>query len=61
MCELGAHTMDIALTSRGEPADLPVGEIALSILAPNVSTAPAAADTALDQPAAFTSAISSSP
>jgi len=37
MCELGAHTMDIALTSGGEPADLPVGAIALSILAPGVS------------------------
>ena len=46
MCELGAHTMDLALTSGGEPADLPVGEMAWSILAPNVSTAPAAADTA---------------
>jgi chromosome segregation ATPase len=41
MCELGAHTMDLALTSGGEPADLPVGEMALSILAPNVSAAPA--------------------
>jgi hypothetical protein len=45
MCELGAHTMDLALTSGGEPADLPVGEMALSILAPGVSTAPATADT----------------
>jgi hypothetical protein len=45
MCELGAHTMDLALTSGGEPADLPVGEMALSILAPNVSAAPATADT----------------
>ena len=61
MCELGAHTMDIALTSGGEPADLPVGEMALSILAPEVSAAPAIADAALDQPAVFTSAISSSP
>jgi chromosome segregation ATPase len=41
MCELGAHTMDIALTSGAEPSDLPVGEIALSILAPGVSTVPA--------------------
>jgi hypothetical protein len=45
MCELGAHTMDIALTSGDEKTDLPVGEVALSILAPNVSTAPAPADT----------------
>jgi hypothetical protein len=45
MCELGAHTMDIALTSGGEPADFPVGEMALSILAPGVSAAPATADT----------------
>jgi DNA repair exonuclease SbcCD ATPase subunit len=45
MCELGAHTMELALTSGGQPADLPVGEIALSILAPNVSTAPVTADT----------------
>ena len=45
MCELGAHTMDLALTSGAEPADLPVGEMALSILAPNVSAAPATAET----------------
>jgi chromosome segregation ATPase len=45
MCELGAHTLDLALTSGGELADLPVGAMALSILAPNVSTAPATADT----------------
>jgi hypothetical protein len=45
MCELGAHTMDLALTSGGEKTDLPVGEMALSILAPNISAAPATADT----------------
>jgi hypothetical protein len=45
MCELGAHTLDLALTSGGESADLPVGVMALSILAPNVSAAPATADT----------------
>jgi hypothetical protein len=34
MCELGAYTMDVAL-SRGQPNDhLPVGEVAPSILAP---------------------------
>ena len=46
MCELGAHSLDLALTSDGEPAGLPVGEMALSILAPRVSAAPAIADTA---------------
>jgi hypothetical protein len=46
MCELGAHTLDLALTSGSEPADSPVGEMALSILAPSVSRAPATADTA---------------
>jgi len=45
MCELGAHTMDLALTSGGEPADLPGGEMAMSIQAPPVSAAPATADT----------------
>ena len=36
MCELGAYTMDLALTDRQEMADLPVGAVALNILgAPN--------------------------
>jgi hypothetical protein len=34
MCELGAYTMDIALTGPGESENFPVGEVALSILAP---------------------------
>jgi hypothetical protein len=45
MCELGAHTMELALTAGGEPAGLPVGEMALSILAPGVAAASASADT----------------
>ena len=39
MCELGAYTMDLALTAGGEADHLPVGEVALSILArPEPST-----------------------
>jgi hypothetical protein len=45
MCELGAHTMDLALTAAGETDHLPVGEMALSILAPSSSAAPVTADT----------------
>jgi hypothetical protein len=45
MCELGAHTMDLALTAGGETDHLPVGEVALSILAPGGSTLLATADT----------------
>lgn len=44
MCELGAHAIERALTD--EEADhLPVGEIALDILAPSVSTSLASAGT----------------
>jgi hypothetical protein len=46
MCELGAYTMDLALTSGGEMDSLPVGEMALSILAPNGPIAPATSDIA---------------
>jgi hypothetical protein len=46
MCELGAYTLDLALTSGGETASLPVGEVALSILAPVGPIAPATADIA---------------
>jgi chromosome segregation ATPase len=35
MCELGAHAMDIALTAGGGKDHLPVGEVALRILAPS--------------------------
>jgi DNA repair exonuclease SbcCD ATPase subunit len=47
MCELGAHTMDLALTAggEGETDNLPAGEVALSIFAPPGSTSPAIADT----------------
>jgi predicted nucleic acid-binding Zn-ribbon protein len=45
MCELGAHTMDLALTAGGETDRLPVGEVALSILASSGSTSLATADT----------------
>jgi hypothetical protein len=38
MCELGAYTMDLALTAGGETHSLPAGEVALSILAPPGST-----------------------
>ncbi len=38
MCELGAYTMDLALTERRETAELPVGAVALNILAaPNLA------------------------
>ena len=46
MCELGAYTLDLALTSGAETASLPVGEVALSILAPVGPIAPATADIA---------------
>ena len=67
MCELGAFTMELALGSGRKADPLPVGDVALSILASPGSAAPAGAETkwgsvALTrQPAAFTSAISSSP
>jgi hypothetical protein len=38
MCELGAYTMDLALTAGGETHNLPAGEVALSILATPGST-----------------------
>ena len=45
MCELGAHTMDLALTAGGETDRLPVGEVALSILSRSGPTSLATADT----------------
>jgi hypothetical protein len=52
MCELGAVTMDAALGAGRDPDPLPVGEVALNILAsPSVTP----------QPASFTSASNSSP
>ena len=35
MCELGAYTIDLALTVRRESAELPVGAVARDILAPS--------------------------
>lgn len=53
MCELGAFTMDVALGAGRKPDHLPVGEVALSILA---------APSVISQPTAvLTSASSSSP
>jgi len=34
MCALGAYTMDLALRAGAETDHLPVGEVALGILAP---------------------------
>jgi hypothetical protein len=34
MCELAAYTLDLALTANRKTAALPVGEMALNILAP---------------------------
>jgi hypothetical protein len=45
MCELGAYNMDLALGAGQQPDHLPVGEVALGILAPAASAAPIAADT----------------
>jgi DNA repair exonuclease SbcCD ATPase subunit len=44
MCELGAYTMDLALTASQQSDHLPVGEVALSILAPSDPAPAAAAD-----------------
>jgi hypothetical protein len=65
MCELGAFTMELAL-GHGRKADhLSVGDVALGILASSGSAVPANPETSsvalTPQPAAFTSAISSSP
>jgi chromosome segregation ATPase len=45
MCELGAHAMDIALTAGGAKDHLPVGEVALRILAPSSTASLTTADT----------------
>ena len=45
MCELGAFTMDLALGADRKADPLPVGDIALSILASPGSAAPASAET----------------
>ena len=72
MCELGAFTMDLALGSGRKADHLPVGDVALSILASPGSAAPASRPRRAVSSgmfafarrlslAAFTSAISSSP
>ncbi len=45
MCELGAFTMELALGSGRKADPLPVGDVALSILASPGSAAPASAET----------------
>lgn len=45
MCELGAFTMELALGAGRKADPLPVGDVALSILASPGSTAPAGAET----------------
>lgn len=45
MCELGAYTLDIALSSRGTTDQLPVSAVALNILASPGSTPPRIAKT----------------
>ena len=44
MCELGAYTMDLALLVGAETEHLPVGEVALRILAPPGSAPQVIAD-----------------
>ena len=44
MCELGAYTMDLTLSAGPRKDDLPVGEVARSILAPSDSHSRIAAD-----------------
>jgi len=64
MCELGAYTMDLALTAGQKTEHFPIDEVALRLLAPSAPVAPRAAS---DSPSpaqasvAFTSASSSSP
>jgi hypothetical protein len=64
MCELGAYTMDLALTAGQKTDHFPVDEVARRLLAPSASVSPRAGP---DSPSpaqptvAFTSASSSSP
>jgi hypothetical protein len=64
MCELGAYTMDLALTAGQKTEHFPIDEVALRLLAPS---APVSLRAASDSPSpaqasvAFTSASSSSP
>jgi hypothetical protein len=64
MCELGAYTMDLALTAGQKHGDFPVDEVALRLLAPSGSVSPRAGSDSPSpaQPSiAFTRASSSSP
>ena len=64
MCELGAYTMDLALTAGQKTDRFPVDEVAFGLLAPSASVFPHAGSnpTSPAQPsAAFTSASNSSP
>jgi len=64
MCELGAYTMDLALTAGQKTEHLPIGEVAFRLLAPSAPASPRAGSDAPSsaQPSVpFTRASSSSP
>ena len=64
MCELGAYTMDLALTAGQKTDHFPVDEVAFRLLAPPGSVSPRAGSNSPSpaQPStAFTSASSPSP
>jgi hypothetical protein len=64
MCELGAYTMDLALTAGQKTEHFPVDEVALRLLAPSAPVSPRAGSDSPSpaQPSVpFTSASSSSP
>jgi hypothetical protein len=64
MCELGAYTMDMALSAGQKTDDFRVDEVALRLLAPSIPVfpRPGSNSPSADQPSvAFTSASNSSP
>jgi hypothetical protein len=64
MCELGAYTMDLALTAGQNTDHFPIDEVALRLLAPSAPVSPRAGSDSPSpaQPStAFTSASNSSP
>jgi hypothetical protein len=64
MCELGAYTMELALTAGQKTDHFPIDEVALRLLAPSGSVSPRAGSNSPSpaQPStAFTSASNSSP
>ena len=64
MCELGAYTMDLALTAGQKIEHFPVDEVALRLLAPSAPVSPRAgldSSSSAQPPTAFTSASNSSP